>query len=551
MLMEDVEKCSHGSSGDGTSGHGGADKDNNSLGSSSFNPGGHRQRKGSHALSVFEGLLRQARSRTSDTDGSEDLERADGQSFASSDTQTVRQATFHVFLHASTLPGGVKGEAPGMSTTLNEKRWLKKSLKDAVIMPTLKEFRRQHRELQTHNMDISVVVDGAAVNMTDPAVMFARSDPDEAATVDVTVLPMRNSVPFHIYVSGARFVAIATTLNKRMLDQPLKSVLVMPALDEYFKQNPNEPPVELGYVHVKVDGVEVNLEILEPASTFATRELEAGGGTDELEAIQVEITLPLVDKTVQQELEAAATAVAAATAAKSAATSLDDDILGPQMVGPVRQRRRPSLLHAFKSAAAAHEAELASIAASGQDASPVPVKRRRSFVESFEEMPSFSAIANGGQQLLALRDSAKSLARMVTATKMDPIDAALVRKVYRVLDETKQGFLGDKEIELWVHHFGGLSGSVLDACGVREHRKWQVDDFKSICQHVIGEKGADRFGQMARGLEESIQGRNAENEMYFHELALRVDRWSLWGFFGTYTFIIGTLYALREWGVFD
>ena len=140
---------------------------------------------------------------------------------------------------------------------------------------------------------------------------------------------------------------------------------------------------------------------------------------------------------------------------------------------------------------------------------------------------------------------------MVTATNMDPIDAALVRKVFCMLDEEKRGFLGDKEIELWIHHFGGLTGSVLDACGVREHSKWRVDDFKSICQHVIREKGADRFGLMARGLDESIQGSLAENEMYWHELALRVDRASMWLFFGMYTLIIITLYALRELGVFD
>ena len=109
----------------------------------------------------------------------------------------------------------------------------------------------------------------------------------------------------------------------------------------------------------------------------------------------------------------------------------------------------------------------------------------------------------------------------------------------------------EKEIELWVHHFGGLPGSVLDECGVHDRSNWKVDEFTSICQHIIREKGAERFTLMARGLEESLQGRRAEREIYWHELALRVDRASVWIFNVAYTLIWVILLIAQETGSFD
>ena len=41
------------------------------------------------------------------------------------------------------------------------------------------------------------------------------------------------------------------------------------------------------------------------------------------------------------------------------------------------------------------------------------------------------------------------------------VQAALVRKVFRMCDEDKLGYLQEKDIEKWVHHFGSVPGTVL------------------------------------------------------------------------------------------
>ena len=164
-----------------------------------------------------------------------------------------------------------------------------------------------------------------------------------------------------------------------------------------------------------------------------------------------------------------------------------------------------------------------------------------------EEMPSFALIS---KEMVGVRDNTKSLARLVTATKMDPIAAGLVRRVFRALDKDKKGYLNEVEIEMWIHHFGGLRGDVLDACGVRDHKKWQVDEFREICRHVIEQKGHEPFGVMAKGLEDSIKGRVDEIEIYYHMLALRIDQWSKYLFFGGYTICVVVLFAARAWGGF-
>ena len=68
---------------------------------------------------------------------------------------------------------------------------------------------------------------------------------------------------------------------------------------------------------------------------------------------------------------------------------------------------------------------------------------------------------------------------------------------------------------------------------------------------MIREKGVDKFSAMAKGLEDSINGRSMELEIYWHSLALRVDDWSKVLFFGGYTIIIFGLYIVRSEGGFD
>ena len=371
---------------------------------------------------------------------------------------------------------------------------------------------------------------------------------------------------FQIIISGRESAGMVTNIGRRLLVRPLKQAIILPALSEYYRQHPNEPAVDLGYVHISVNESEINLDTRgqDPAASFVQ-------GPDV--PILVTITLPVMSLAAVRDLEAAAAAAQAAEKAvtQSAAANGGEaptgalPVAAPEIVGPgssfiaaLRRRRRGSAeLHSpVKANTLSEHGEDDRTSNAGSTDGRLnkrssPPIRRRSFEFSAEDMPSFAALAGKSAALLAVRDSTKSLARLVTATKMDPVDAALVRKVFRMLDEEKRGFLGEDQIETWVNHFGGLPGNVLDACGVRDHKKWQVDEFKSICQHVIGEQGKDKFQAMLRGVEDSIQGRLAEHEMYWHALALKVDYESRWIFNVGYTACWFGLWMMRDTALFD
>ena len=56
---------------------------------------------------------------------------------------------------------------------------------------------------------------------------------------------------------------------------------------------------------------------------------------------------------------------------------------------------------------------------------------------------------------------------------------------------------------------------------------------------------------MLRGVEDSIQGRLAEHEMYWHALALKVDYESRWIFNVGYTACWFGLWMMRDTALFD
>ena len=347
---------------------------------------------------------------------------------------------------------------------------------------------------------------------------------------------------FHVHIHGGMVGGLAAALNsKKLLAKPLKQAIVVPSLNEYYRQNPSEPAVDLGLLHVAVNDREVNLDLQESAASFVV--LQPG---KEPEPVKVVLTLPLISSEARDSLEAAAAAAAASRGEGGPA---------PEIVGPQQERdstpQRPALLRRRSSSGLAP----ASTSSRDEETSAEDealrrkrsLTRRRSFDVNMEELPSFALIS---KEMVGVRDNTKSLARLVTATKMDPISAGLVRRVFRALDKEKKGYLNEIDIEMWIHHFGALPGNVLHQCGVTDHKKWQVDEFREICRHVIEQKGHADFGVMANGLEASIKGRVDEIEIYYHMLALKIDQWSKYLFFSGYTICIFVLFMAREWGGF-
>lgn len=79
---------------------------------------------------------------------------------------------------------------------------------------------------------------------------------------------------------------------------------------------------------------------------------------------------------------------------------------------------------------------------------------------------------------------------------------------------------------------------------MQSHSRWTVDEFKAICQRTISLHGHAKFSLMVTGLGETQATRRAEKQMYYHTLAIRIDRACMLAFTALYTL---TLVALHAW----
>lgn len=329
-------------------------------------------------------------------------------------------------------------------------------------------------------------------------------------------------------------------LAKKSLERPLKDSLVLPALQHYFKVHPRERTVDVEHVHVTIDGEAAILDL--PLYGF----VKPNG-----QAVELVLTLPLVSADASAALEAAA--VASAQISDHSAASASMLTAGPR--GSKLSRESDDFSeNGSESGSTSFTGSASRKVRRGSQSRPdfVPPKarsRKSSFVDSWTPT-LFAEIASAtkGQGLLQVKNASKVLSRAVTATKIDPSEAALVRKVFRVLDEGKKGKLDAKDIESWVHHFGAVPGAVLHECGVLGRSEWTVDEFKAICLHAVQHFGGDKFNLMVRGVEETKAESMATRVLYWHTLAIRIDRWCIVAFTSLYTLALVILHLYRDWG---
>ena len=168
----------------------------------------------------------------------------------------------------------------------------------------------------------------------------------------------------------------------------------------------------------------------------------------------------------------------------------------------------------------------------------------------------------------------EELAERLTATELDPVQAALVRKAFRLLDSMSHmlGVLGPKQMEYFAHHMGKLpkdvamaadedndvrnararsyhlSGSsapapcpavrsrcclppwpATDAEVARTRERapatpqgyWSIEEFSKLCTTLIRQYGNDQFRVLVEGLLESYSHKNKLHRVYW-------EGWALW-----------------------
>jgi hypothetical protein len=120
--------------------------------------------------------------------------------------------------------------------------------------------------------------------------------------------------------------------------------------------------------------------------------------------------------------------------------------------------------------------------------------------------------------------NAEDLAEQVTATDLDPVQAALVRKAFRLLDSMSAllGVLGPKEMMYFAHHMGKLPSS-LQHTDANEDGLWSIEEFSRLCLELIKIHGDDKFRVLVEGLLESYAHKCQLHEVYWHGWALWMD----------------------------
>ena len=109
---------------------------------------------------------------------------------------------------------------------------------------------------------------------------------------------------FHVHIHGGMVGGLACGPQlEEAARQAAEASNRRAVTNEYYRQNPSEPAVDLGLLHVAVNDREVNLDLQESAASFVV--LQPG---KEPEPVKVVLTLPLISSEARDSLEAAAAA---------------------------------------------------------------------------------------------------------------------------------------------------------------------------------------------------------------------------------------------------
>lgn len=276
-------------------------------------------------------------------------------------------------------------------------------------------------------------------------------EPGAASQLSRTALKIKEAA-FNVYIVGQTSHPMQTTLTRKWLGKSLKDAIVVPALQHFYSIYPDEKAVDVDNVHVEVDFQPVLLD--QPAGSFAKPT-----GT---EPPWIILTLPLVSADTSADLEAIASAAKKAARAKKGVGF--SEAAGPEAGSAAGESLNDSFktddgcsvdtsnaMSTSDAAAAANEASFGRRRRFSDIVGPRiegPMRRRHSMTSAdalARVGPVFAELAgssiNAGQQLLQVRNASKALSRNITATQIDPTEAALVRKAFSMLDESKKGHL--------------------------------------------------------------------------------------------------------------
>lgn len=125
----------------------------------------------------------------------------------------------------------------------------------------------------------------------------------------------------------------------------------------------------------------------------------------------------------------------------------------------------------------------------------------------------------------------EDLAQHVTATELDPVQAALVRKAFRLLDSMSSmvGEIGPRQMQYFAHHVGRLPRELQ----AEDDTMWKIEEFSQLCLRLIDMHGDEKFRVLVEGLFDS----------YAHKLKLHAVYWEGWAMWTDFVSIF-TLYTL-------
>ena len=139
---------------------------------------------------------------------------------------------------------------------------------------------------------------------------------------------------------------------------------------------------------------------------------------------------------------------------------------------------------------------------------------------------------------------AEDLAEAVTATELDPVQAALVRKAFRLLDSMSSmvGEIGPSQMEYFAHHFGRLPKE-LQETDENQDGLWSIGEFSQLCLRLIKIYGDEKFRVLVEGLLESYAHKMKLHRVYWEGWALWMDYISLFTLPTLYTIALAVLFS--------
>ena len=155
------------------------------------------------------------------------------------------------------------------------------------------------------------------------------------------------------------------------------------------------------------------------------------------------------------------------------------------------------------------------------DRSGVPEDLHRS--DGYNSTDGGSSSTNEQSDLRAkVKKRRPSLEFTQQTSSLDPVQGALVRQAFRLLDDNRNNLLGPEELEIFLHHMGNLSNYSTFSKSVYED-SWTVEDFSSLCLAALTKHGEQRFGILLKGLIDTRTDEHLVEKIAWQRLGVRVD----------------------------